>query len=275
MNHLVKEFYEPIKDVFGEPQNWRGINFYPIKLKDGSTQELFYKVLQWPKKFIEDEQIQRLSYLKYLIYVVGHTEKNILEDLSQLLELVTQKNVEFSYEFINGDSSDFLNGLVIYFTIGEERFTEQDFDVIREVILLQNGLSTGWIESYDPELEKMSIDEMNRYDSLTTEEEIFKLCSLMKCPVSTLEDYTLYQFKKHFHQQILLFQYDLYAPLEVSGQISSKNGREIVKPYFTHIDEGGRYSNVLIPLDDFFDSHNDPDMLDETGRRVMDLNNDK
>jgi len=48
---------EDIKDTF----------FYPIKIIDGVSHNLFYKVFQFPKNYIPDRDILRASYLKYLI----------------------------------------------------------------------------------------------------------------------------------------------------------------------------------------------------------------
>lgn len=277
MNDLVRDFYEREKDIFGDPQTYRTIDFHPIKLKDSKAKNLFYKIFQIPKSYIKEESIEKMSYLKFLLFPIqwniNPKGREIEEMLVEFLEIITKKKVKFYCSYIE-DVED-INSIVIKFNIGNVEFNEQDFDVIREIILLQNGLSTKYIESYDPVLEKMLIDENNKSEELTMIEEIFKFCSLMKCSVNEIKDYSLYQFKYHFQEIIRLFQYDIYAPLEISGQISSKNGGEIVKPYFNHVPESGRYGSILIPLDEFFSGHNDPDMRDLSGNNVMKSNDDK
>ena len=66
-----------------------------------------------------------------------------------------------------------------------------------------------------------------------------------------IENYTLYQFHKHFERMILLHSYNVYGPLEISGQIKSKDGSEITKHFLTPIEKQGRYSSILIEKEKF------------------------
>jgi hypothetical protein len=278
MNDRVTSFYDRNKDIWGEPQNFRGVDFHPIKLMDSESKSIFYTVFQIPKNYIQEQFIKEMSYLRYLVQVIqnGLDSNSISVQLNiiKFLENITKKKVKFET-----DLPDNLTGLYeagyIKIIIDNVEFDEKDFDVIREIILLQNGLSTKYVEEFDISLEKTLIEENNRTESLTSEEEVFKFCSLMRCPVESIKDYTLYQFSHHFKELSFLFQNEIYSPLEISGQIKSKDGKEIIKPYFTHQKEQGRYGSILISWDEFLQDHRDPDMRDINGKSVMNIDKDK
>jgi hypothetical protein len=278
MNDLVKSFYDRNKDIWGLPQNFRGVDFFPIKLIDSKSKSIFYSIFQIPKNYIKDDYIEKISYLRFLVqvnqYALNSKGKEVQEKIIDFLENITNKKVIFKT-----DAPDNLIGLYISnyikLYIDDVEFDENDFDIIREIILLQNGSSTEFVESYIPELEEKLISENSSGDSLTPEEEIFKFCSLMGIPVTAIKDYTIFQFNHHFQEQVLLSNFNTYGPLEIAGTIKSKNGKEIVKPYLIHTPEKGRYGSILISWDSFIDSHRDQDMRDINGNSVMKFDNDK
>ena len=65
---MLYEKYDTTLDIWGEPQEYRGIKFYPIKLKELKYQRLMYGLFGYPKNYIPDKTILKLSYLKFLFY---------------------------------------------------------------------------------------------------------------------------------------------------------------------------------------------------------------
>ena len=125
----------------------------------------------------------------------------------------------------------------------------------------QNGLGIDYIEQYNPELEEYLKALNQSYADLTLEDEIFIFCSLMRKTLNEIQEYTLYQFRKHFERILSLANYELYSPLEISGQISSKSGKKIAKDYFYHAkDSVNRYEDILIDKDEFIQSN--PNLFD-------------
>jgi hypothetical protein len=67
----------------------------------------------------------------------------------------------------------------------------------------------------------------------------------MQKTVDDIKDYTIYQFNSQLERLGILKEFELYKPLEASGQIKLQNGSEI-KHYLSHIKKAGRYDGILI-----------------------------
>jgi len=268
----IEKIYDSKRDLWGQAQIYKNINFYPIRLKDTHAQNLYYKLFQYPKNFINEKQIVKASYLKYLLLFIQQSMnpdgREIQDGLIDFLKLVTQsEKIEIEYKLINipdEQKQDILNRMVITIDIDGIIFTEKDFDIIREIILRQNGLSTKFIEEYNPELERHLQYVNSKFDDLSLEDEVILFSVMMGKNLMEIENYTLYQFRKSMERLLLLHNFDLYSPLEISGQIKSKDGSEIVKHYFSAINKNsGRYSNIMIEKDEFLNSN--PYLPDENG----------
>lgn len=262
MNSQLLESYREENDVFGYSQNYKGLDIYPIKLKDIKYQNLFYKLMCYPKNYIPDVQIIKMSYLKYILIAVQQTinadSTEMATDLIDFLKYVTKKEVDITYKY-SGETPT-INNLSLKIIIGNQEFTERNFDDIREIILLQNGLSYEYIEEYNPELEKF-LDFVNRGGSnMTFQDEIFTFCVLMKIGLKEVENYTLFQFKNLFEKLLTLKEFDLYKPLVVSGQITLKSGE--IKHYLYRSVKLGRYDSIKVNKDAFMQT----DVYKETSR---------
>lgn len=249
MNSFVEKIYDKNKDVFGLPQSYKGIKFFPIKMKDIVTKSMFYQLLFHPKNYIPDREIIKMSYLKFLMFVIHQNYKAIdptidtRENLLTLLKNITKID-KVKYQ---------LDDKKINIVIGETIFDEYEFENVRAIILEQNGSSVEYIEEYNPDLEK-KMSFMNRsLQDVDNKDEMYSFCALTKMSEEEAGERTLYQFKCRFEREMLVKEYDLFKPLEVSGQISSKSGREIFKHYLSHIPHSGRYSSILIDKDQFME----------------------
>ena len=271
MDDKIKKLYDERNDLWGFPQTYKGVQFYPILLKDTQVQKLFYHIFQYPKSYIPNKKILKMSYLKYLLYAIEYSIEPkgdaIRKGLTEILKYSTKKEkVEFKFTRLDipGDDIDDIDRLSITLHIGDVHFTEQDFDIIREIILKQNGMSVEYVEEFNVELEERLKFSGNDLGDVSFEEQIVTFCCLLRCTVHDILDYTIYQFKIHFERLMMLANYELYAPLETSGAISTKTGEKITTHFMMHIGKKGRYSSILIPADKFLEEH--PFIADASGK---------
>jgi hypothetical protein len=263
MKDIIKQIYNESNDIWGDSQEYKGIKFYPLKLKDSEYIKLFYKLFLYPKNHIPERRIVKESYLKFLLFEVNPEQdfEKTVKIIIDFLKFVTKsKNIIFDY-WNNEAIEDPLFALNIKLIIDGTEFFETDFDNIREILLEQNGTWIEYIEEYNPDLE-VSLRFINKSTlDLDLKDEIFTFAALLKVPINQLEikDMTLYQLKNEIEILMRIKDYDLIKPLEVSGQIKAKNGGEIIKHYFSHIYKAGRYSSILLNKDEFMKNNGMPD----------------
>jgi hypothetical protein len=271
MNPVAMRYYKPENNIWGYDQEYKGIKLKPIRIKDVYHREMFYKLFTVPQKYIPDYQVLKMSYLKFLLYVVqgsisnGNNKEELSEKLIELLYHITGiDNISYSYT-VDENAKDILEGSKIYINIGDIQINEGDFDNIREIVLAQNGLTIEYVESYNPSLEK-NLEFLNRNTAnITFEDQVFVMASLLSVPVTSLENYTLYQFNSHLERMTSLEKYRIINPLEISGQIKSKTGEELARHYFYHSENINRYDRLLLDKDTFIKQSglSDPDSGDQ------------
>jgi hypothetical protein len=253
MNQTLIDIYDENNDIWGLPQEYKSIKFYPIKLIDSKYQVLFYNLFTQPKNYIPDKTILKMSFLKFLLYVIQSgknlQEETIEKDLIDFLQFITKsKNVMVSWNFEENPKT--IEEIKLFVNIENVIFSEYEFENIREIVLQQNGLSIEYVEQYDPEMEKKLITFNRTSKDLSLQDEIYAFCCLTNKTIYDLNEYTLYQFKTHLEKLIYLEDYRLYKPLEASGQIKMQHGNEI-KHYLSHINKNGRYDTILVSKDSY------------------------
>lgn len=254
MNDIVKQYYDESNDLWGYPQKYKNIEFYPLKITDSKYIKLFNQLFLYPKNYIPDKQIIKMSYLKFLLFIINPAQDadKTMDMILDFLKFVTKKEkISCLMKYIDG-INDPLIALNLKIILDNNEFDENDFDNIREIILEQNGTWIEYIEDYNPDLEK-SLNFINKNSKdIDFKDEIFIFSSLMGVPIDKLKDITLYQFKNQLEKLMEIKNYELIKPLEVSGEIKAKNGGEIVKHYFSHISKDGRYDPIFIDENKFF-----------------------
>ena len=254
MNNIVKQIYNESNDIWGYPQEYKGIEFYPLRLKDSKYINLFYQLFTYPKSYIPDRQIAKMSYLKFILFrlnPMGDWEET-LGGLADFLKFITKKeriNIDSVENIVGID--DPLLALNLKVWIDNIEFSEVEFDNIREIVLEQNGTWIEYIEEFHPELEE-HLKLLNKSsESFDFKDEVFVFSSLMNLPINQIENITLYQLKIQLEKLIMIKNYEIIKPLEVSGQIKAKNGGEIVQNYLTHNARTGRYDSVKLNEEGF------------------------
>lgn len=253
MKEELVKIYNEGNDIFGYPQEYKGLLLYPIKIKDTKFRTLLYQLFAQPKLYIPNREVLKSSYLKFLIYVVQSSIKNedICQNLIAFMEYATQiKEIALQYKEVPGKEG--LDSVILQLKIGEKIITEEEFDDIREIVLQQNGLTIDYVEEYNPELEAHLSFTLKNSTDITFEDEVFTFCAMMNVTMKDIENYTVYQFRQHFEKLLVLKEYDLYKPLLVSGQITLKTGE--IKPYLYHSTRGGRYDSIKMDVGKFENS---------------------
>jgi len=259
MNSYVKNFYKQINDILGLPQEYNGIKLYPLKIGDVDYKISLYRLFFYPKNYIPDKDILKTSYLKYLLYVVQYSMKEKEPDVDSLKELIgflsfithIEKNKINIFFNNNPEKEGVFDKINLFLVIDGIEFSEQDFDNIREIVIEQNGSSIEWVESFNPELEEKLSFMQRGQDDVDLKDEVYSFCNLTNLSEKEVCNKTLFQFKARIEREMMAKDYNLFKPLELTGQISSKNKQEIFKHYLTHIPRHDRYESVLIDLDKF------------------------
>lgn len=237
--------------LWGIPFNFKGVDFYPIKLYDYAYYNLLQELFCVCKSASNDIDILHASYLKFRLFVSDNL-LNCFKDLILLLNYVTH------YQIQSGDidiqCEDTIKSVKdiksISIKIKDTVFNDSDFEKIREIMLFQNGISMKVIETYDITLEEKLKYYNRKIDMPDLDEEIMAFSVIERMPLNEVKEYTFYQFKKCMDRIMLLKEYESFKPLEVSGQISFKDGSTI-KDWLCHIPEKGRYDSILIDKDKF------------------------
>lgn len=257
MNPITQKIYIEENDIWGNPQIYKGIKFYPLKISDTKYINLLYKILSYPKNYIPDKQIIKMSYLKFILYPIQYSLNKdgteIQDGIIEFLKYVTKiEDINISYVI---DGSDFnLDSITLNIKIGEIIISEYDFDIIREIILEQNSIGIDYIEDYNPELEKKLEFIKKDFNDISFKDEIFIFCSLMRKTLMEISNYTIFQFKAQLEHLIVLKDYDIYKPLEASGQIKFQN-KNSLKHYISSIKKQGRYDSILVKKDSYVDTN--------------------
>jgi hypothetical protein len=245
MNENVTKQYNPTNDLFSLPQIYKTISFYPIKVKDQPQLNLLHKIFAQPKEYISKKEIIKLSYLKFILYAFGDTEK-VQEDIIKILEFITKKSVKIGYDLFDRTQIASMENIIFKIIIDDISFDEQEFDDIREIVLLQNGMSIEYVEAYRPDLEK-KMEFFTFGNDVDFVDEIFTFAVQMRLGMEEIGNMTNYQLNNMVERLFVGKNYDMLKPLEVSGQIKLKSGE--IKPYLYHINKKGRYDQLLIPAE--------------------------
>ena len=253
MNENVTKQYNSTNDLFSLPQIYKTISFYPIKVKDQPQLNLLYKIFAQPKEYINKKEIIKLSYIKYILYAFGDTEK-VQEDIIKILEHITKKNVKIGYDLFNRNEIVSMENIMFKIMIDDVSFDEQEFDDIREIVLQQNGMSVEYVEAYRPDLEK-KMEFFTFGNDVDFVDEIFTFAVQMRLGMEEIGNMTNYQLQSMIERLFVGKNYDMLKPLEVSGQIKLKSGE--IKPYLYHMNKKGRYDQLLIPQQEWMDRNKD------------------
>lgn len=244
--------YNPRLNKSGKPQEYKSILFHPLKIKDEEYYDWLISFLSYNKNSIPDVKILKMSYLKFFVlYLSDGYSENATTKFQDILSYITGCNVVLMYKQTQSSETDeYKSNVEFYITFDEIEVSEWEFDSIREILLEQNGVTLNFVNSYDASLEEHLKFVHRNNKSGTFEEQIFSYCAYMRIPINIVEEtHTFYQFNKMMSRIRMLLTFELYKPLEASGQISIKDGE--IEDWLSHLPERGRYDDILVKRETF------------------------
>jgi hypothetical protein len=277
VSSLFEKYYDAEKNIWGEPQVFKNVQFYPLMIYQQKEYDSLYRLLTVCKEQIRNVDIAKMSYLKFLICILPQLySSNTAQELINFLKIITRCNSiklldnqnnkdkeaisdflflltgkiseddEAHYEFY---AIDQLKKIKFYIKIDDIQFSEQDFEVIREIIIKQHNLDLDYIKQYDPTLEE-NLKVLYKSDSATFEEQIFSLSALMKLPFYEIKNrYTIYQFYKTIERLKIAEDYQILKGLESAGFVKFKKGD--IPHWLSHVPRKGRYDDLLVKKEAF------------------------
>ncbi|KOY83026.1 hypothetical protein I6G82_11375 [Lysinibacillus macroides] len=232
--------------AFGKPFLYKGLNIYPVKMKD--TDE-FYDAVQClllPKNDFQQPEIIRMSYLLFLLTVSqSNDEHRVLEKLLALYRLVFKtEDIQIS---INEKGMAFVivNGITLH---------ERDFDTIKTIISEQNLIDLD-DEFIDPDTKK-AIQEARAFmakrktKQADLEQQIIAYHCKSGLPYHEIEQLTLYQFHKGLLRMDYMVSSNAILHARYSGMIEFKNDQDLPH-WLGHIEEPKKNEDVIITKSTF------------------------
>jgi hypothetical protein len=231
--------------IWGEEVEYKGIKIYPVKVKDA---EFFYdniKCLLFEKNRIPDIRVIKLSYLDFLFALISE-QHELFDNLNNILKLVF-KDQRYEFTFNSGCIGLIVNGIEI---------GNYEFDNIKKIIFDENLIQVS-DELLDPEVEQL-LREADEFISqrqekpATLEERIIALHCVSSTPLKEIREYTIYQFSKILERHAIIKNFDTYAAI-----LAQNGSSDSITNWLSHIEERGRYDNVMMKKEEFEKVTND------------------
>lgn len=249
--------YETMNDLWGEPQEFKGVLFYPILVEDIDWYEKALSVFAIPKKHFKEPKILKSSYLKFLLNILPNTEdeqKIAAAMISAVLKKITKRqSIKLDCRNIGKNPRPTLDEVYYILYIDDIKFSEQDFDIIRDIVLRQCNSSVNFVEQYDPELEKLLTSGEQKTLSMMDRIILFS-CLKGVSNMQDIKSMTVFRFLREFEMLQSIESTRTYQPLLLSGQVSIKGKK--FKTYNEPVDRESRYSSILLKKEEFV-NHSD------------------
>jgi hypothetical protein len=251
MNAEAKKYYNEYNSIFGLPQSYKGVLLYPLKIKDIEYINLFYELFAYPKISIaqQDIKILKMSYIKFLFYILQSIidadlkEESFQDKLKRFLQYITKINEVF---FKTPNEKASINNMIMTIEIGDKILTEIDFENIREIVLEQNGSSIEYVEEYNEALEKDLAFIYKNNKKYNFKDQVYSFAAQFYKTISEIQDCTIYEMKNLMDSMGAIQEYRLQViPLtEVNKDYEFRH-------YLKHLENRGRYADVLQDVDEF------------------------
>ena len=236
--------HNEMSDVWGEPQKYKKLEIYPVKVKN--ILEFFYSVecLMLRKNRETDLRFFRMTYFEYLMRKIidsndDKKKKGYNELLFQFLKLL---RLVFRDESIGVEKNIKPNGDNLILVINDEKIHGNNFDEIRQIIFTQNCVTFDDDLSIDMENAmnaKRKIEEVAGNKQATFPEQIIKYHEITHKKYEEIKDMTIYQFIKGIREQQIIKDFEVYTYPAI------KAGKHI-KHWLTSAKEENPYSSLFM-----------------------------
>lgn len=221
------------------------ITLYPVTMENVLEFQGLSKCITFRKDSrIGDKQIIRMTYLEFLFYAAMHPELDFLfedtPDLSKYLAylflLLKMVCHEQEISFYENTGNLVINGCEI---------SHEEFDDIRRIIILQNGINFDIDEflNYETEMSlKKAEEKMNKNaDAVTTEDYVDAMQVALHLSEAEIKEMSIRKFYRIIKRQNLHETYTILKTGEMSGMVKFK---EPVKYWIRSVDDEDKYAHL-------------------------------
>jgi hypothetical protein len=242
--------------LWNDYQEYKGIKLYPFLMNDYELFEILISVLLYKKNQIPNIDIIKMSYLKFLLFVLP----KMIDENKEVLDIDTKTQLLLTYVLKN-QAFDFFgdeNGK-IFIKIkvdlkNEVILNEKDFDDIKNIILTQNAISIV-DNKLHPDLQQELEDNIQflaklqgNKDGDISEQVISYKCKMGFESYKPIKEMTVYQFRKELARLDLITDYQIYKTAEMSGMVTFKKP---IPHWHSHISDTPDYSGLLMSKEEF------------------------
>lgn len=232
---------DELLDLEGLPRYLKKIPIYPVKMKDSVEFYDCARILNIPKNQTDNLEILKMSYLKFLIMMLGEAEMHTR--FFKLLSLVLRTEDIEIFEKNNGK----------FYIVVDSEFEISEFDFIKfRTIVCEQNLVELEDESIHPELrakmretEEFMARRGNKMAPL--KQRILSYQYEMKLPISEILDMTIYQFNSSLEVITHIKQADLYQNAKLAGAKTFKDENKL--PTWLSAIETNKENPLLIDAD--------------------------
>lgn len=204
------------------PKDDESIEIYPVKVDDYDSFYTCIGCLLLDRSNTKDSKVLSMSYLNYLLYLIGLNDGNsmtytfMLVELFKLAKIVTQEdlvNKKFSYGK-DKKGSAFLN-------INDVVYSKKDFDNIRKIICIQNGIKLP-DKNVDPKLKK-ALEDVIKFKNRkakpigTLEDRMICISISTSYKLDEINQMTIRKFDKFLQRIDHKLHYEIYRAAEMNG----------------------------------------------------------
>jgi hypothetical protein len=240
------------KYVYDEPAEYKGFKIYPIKMRDISAFNYSVGSLLLDKDSIPDINIINMTYYEFLMYISAEIE-DILDKPSHKLDMLLRLCFDLDRSPSNSPIlyGEYKNKLA--FQIKDTIFTSNDFDEIRNIIILQNE-----IETSNPHMKKETREMLDKARETKAKMSGDKQCGLedqMIClsiaanlPLDDIYNMTIRKFRRYLRRVDHKIHYEIYKAASMSGFVEFKD-KNFPKHWMIDLDAEDKYEDVLVSFD--------------------------
>jgi hypothetical protein len=243
-------------NIFDLPIPYKNLLFYPVRMMDYLYFGAYSNCLTLDKNSVPDVNVISMNYWDYLCYA-SNEENPYVMWFREMLRICLRKPELQMKVLVEGKSCVFELDVGVVVENGEERksfvrFNNQDFDVIKEIVVSQN-----LVEVPDENIQKEVRDAMEEARKLRAKngDQSAGIEILMGCLVaaSSLKYEDVYQLTiRKFHQLIDIvnrkMNYQIYTTASMSGFVEFKD-KSILKHWMSEfkknkLDEVMEYDSI-------------------------------
>jgi len=242
--------------TFDEPVPYRGLKLYPIKIIDYGVFSGYSQCLLIEKNHTRDVNIISMSDLEYLYYSSENNSETppYLLFFDRLLSLCLREDESFNKLEKSVKRYKYDERGKPFFEISGEKYTDKDFNIIKEIVAEQNLL-----ELPDPSISKEVKDSLERareyknrqrgFETGSFEDHIIAMSVATGWTIEYIYSLTIRKFIKSIQRLDNLIHYKIYLNASMSGFVEFKD-KSLMKHWMASLENKDKYSDVSVDLDE-------------------------